>query len=763
MRWLHLSDLHFGHPRRHSSEQRTWATLLEHVAQRTRNGLGPDYVLVTGDLTYDGHQSSFTLARAALEELLRVADLPDGRGKWSRVLLVPGNHDVLHPKRPDGEPDLQPAMGRDVHLKYSRPANVSKLLERAYRTLDPHREIRCRGLRLFQRFMGPMFYNRTLTQVGHGSFTYFGILQEHDIGLGVVGMNTAWAAHNTNFENHSCALPCGAALVEEALRGVAAMGAKVVLLLGHHPLRCLYDFASVLQKAHRLNLQLIYLRGHLHKPDWEFRLGEGGECLEIGAGVAHYDLFKATALPHRAVWGRITGDEIEFEPVYQHPQFPSTWSLDTWAFPSHEHQDYRLRVRVGKERLELPKPTSLTQDALAHPHFVGIGLVSLSTICAIPHDLRSENDWKADAVRFWEPEVGTFVALAGAVLQRWDRRVALVTSLGEDKAGREVRNLLNEKGLTLLYTRSVPLTGRQLAITSKGSSTRYIVDRPPTRPRLSHLDRRKLNKLMRVVLQARWLGCDKYELDILEKLVSSPNWARAKTRPAILFETGSRPLPIQAARTQRTRSPRTESLISEISIAAKCDIFTTTAEWVRAAASGIHSRTTATIVPDTSSGSTMLTETTELHPLLERLTCHLMPPGKGKPHAVLITCGSSGCLVVRRAAEAERTYKLHCLAVKETAPMGPGLLGAGDVLRAALIEGLLRQEDTKEQDGRPARHVRQPADILELVSIAQYASYKWLRREPKEDYFGSFPSSYEDLVDEYRRVVDKRQALRAES
>lgn len=71
-RVLHISDLHFGRAR---------PELLEPLIEKV-NGLAPDLVAVSGDLTQRARDTQFRQARALLDRL------------EPECLVVPGNHDV---------------------------------------------------------------------------------------------------------------------------------------------------------------------------------------------------------------------------------------------------------------------------------------------------------------------------------------------------------------------------------------------------------------------------------------------------------------------------------------------------------------------------------------------------------------------------------------------------------------------------------------------------------------------------------------------
>jgi hypothetical protein len=95
-RVLHLSDLHFG-PRCIEDEHSVDMQALRLTQTLKRAGIAPDFVAVTGDLSWSGNRREFALAERFLN---KVTEWLAQQWEWSadsarhRVLLVPGNHDA---------------------------------------------------------------------------------------------------------------------------------------------------------------------------------------------------------------------------------------------------------------------------------------------------------------------------------------------------------------------------------------------------------------------------------------------------------------------------------------------------------------------------------------------------------------------------------------------------------------------------------------------------------------------------------------------
>ena len=105
---LHLTDLHFGAPESAGHYWNSEATELR-LAEHNRRGLlgsllrdlrkerfEPDLVVVTGDLLDRGSEAGVPLAIAFLRALAEGLGLP-----VTRVVIAPGNHDVLRTGEPE--------------------------------------------------------------------------------------------------------------------------------------------------------------------------------------------------------------------------------------------------------------------------------------------------------------------------------------------------------------------------------------------------------------------------------------------------------------------------------------------------------------------------------------------------------------------------------------------------------------------------------------------------------------------------------------
>ena len=176
--WLHLADLHHGWP----GHAGLWPTAqdvllrdLEHLHKRC----GPwDLVLISGDLTHDGSAVQF----AGLDGVLdRIWNHLQGLGSSPCLLAVPGNHDLVRPKKASPEALLlsrwdDPEVAEEFWTRSDSP--YRKLVNEVF---APYTD----WISGHHRCTLP--YNRGIVP---GDFSC--ILDKDGLRLGVIGLNSAF-------------------------------------------------------------------------------------------------------------------------------------------------------------------------------------------------------------------------------------------------------------------------------------------------------------------------------------------------------------------------------------------------------------------------------------------------------------------------------------------------------------------------------------------------------------------------------------------
>jgi ABC-type sugar transport system substrate-binding protein/predicted MPP superfamily phosphohydrolase len=268
-RWLHLSDVHFGHPNTaHRWDQKLVLDALRRdIRKQVDAGMAPDAILVTGDIAFSGTPKQYKQASRWLLALATTANLTP-----ADLFVVPGNHDV---DRSSDQRDL----------------NGKRLLERLRSGIESFdeamssrndRALLANRMKAFRRFA------RTFPSIQTPHPSWFWVHpREAREGLQVrlVGLNTAVLAADDTDRGK---LRLGRRALADTLTEVPS--GQIVLVLTHHPLRdgWLYDEHEAEREIR--NRAHVHLSGHRHKPDSEeVSSGNGAAFVRVAAGAVHGD------------------------------------------------------------------------------------------------------------------------------------------------------------------------------------------------------------------------------------------------------------------------------------------------------------------------------------------------------------------------------------------------------------------------------------------------------------------------------------------
>ena len=262
--WLHISDLHYG-----DSEQQCWdenivlKALLRDVAERIqRDGLQPDFIVVTGDIAFSGREAEYKLASQFFDSLLETT----GLGK-DRLFLIPGNHDVDRSRL-----DFM-AVAIAANVQDRDSANMALAQDRSLRTI-------------FDRFHGyATFVNTYLGDClpfDHNNYYYVRTLDLSGQRIAVLGLNSAWLAASDE-DRHRLAL--GERQVRAALE--QARGTDLSLALMHHPFDWLGDFDRRVAEPLLCDACDFILHGHMHEPGLLQASTPDSNAMIIAAGACY--------------------------------------------------------------------------------------------------------------------------------------------------------------------------------------------------------------------------------------------------------------------------------------------------------------------------------------------------------------------------------------------------------------------------------------------------------------------------------------------
>jgi len=228
IRWLHISDLHYGYDSYVTIEMRT--KMITSLPNDVIKDMGcPEYLFITGDLRHGKIMPEFPNEIVSdITKLMNAFNIPS-----NRVHIVMGNHDV---ERDSTRKDIAPKL-RDEY------ATTGNLDESRMKTLaQTHSK----------------FYEIYKAICNRNPLPYHTLVKETD--FNIICLNTAFSCSDDNDDGK---LIVGMKLVQETLKDMDT--SKPGIVLAHH------GFMS-LQYSDRENLEnklkekgvLLYLCGHEH-------------------------------------------------------------------------------------------------------------------------------------------------------------------------------------------------------------------------------------------------------------------------------------------------------------------------------------------------------------------------------------------------------------------------------------------------------------------------------------------------------------------
>ena len=309
IKWLHLSDFHFGlHP---SDQAFSSKKIVEHLKEAKAKGLTPDFIFITGDIANTGKKSEYA---QFVEHLIGpIVDLL-GSEFLDNIFTVPGNHDL----------------NRHVNEEFSK----EKFVRPESRSFNPDQGSALRREMLAKRFED--FFEHNFCESSTDIKSDRGaVVVGRTIGsekVGIVGLNTAWLCDG---EKDKEALTPGVAIVRDALEKISDCAVKFVL--GHHPLDWIYPSHRQAIQSLLAAKQAIYLHGHMHSESFSNTLNGAGEFLAVQSG-AGWQCPEGGKWKNGFMWGVADLDAglVRFQPFSW--SFPNQcWALDGARF----HENYR--------------------------------------------------------------------------------------------------------------------------------------------------------------------------------------------------------------------------------------------------------------------------------------------------------------------------------------------------------------------------------------------------------------------------------------
>jgi energy-coupling factor transporter ATP-binding protein EcfA2 len=303
IRWLHLSDLHYGCPGKELWELVEDELFRDLDAQLDRLGT-PDLLLFTGDLAHSGADAEYAQVDAFLDDLLR--RLTRSGAAEPLLVPVPGNHDVAWPtgraallyrilRSFDGTVDDPEVAEIHEELWKKRDASFIDGLFPGYRPW-------------FERRVRPQLEARARTvHFSHFPCDFTAVVEPADaFPLTIVGLNSTWLQYAAGDFEGKLLVPIEqlrAALAPAGVRKPYAPvdGGKPSLLLMHQPPDWLNDRGQEIFDAdvYPGGRFFLCLYGHMHEAESRRTATYGGRdrCF-----------FQAPSLFGLEKWGRSDED-----------------------------------------------------------------------------------------------------------------------------------------------------------------------------------------------------------------------------------------------------------------------------------------------------------------------------------------------------------------------------------------------------------------------------------------------------------------------
>ena len=317
--WLHLSDLHFRGTET-AVDRKLFHDMLSDISTcRAEEGMNPDVVFFTGDISSSGQKEQYDQVGKWLDEILDVCGLS---GQRQRLFVVPGNHDV----------NRAPAIQHKYIQKDQEDFARALLKSDEYNEIsdffadDEHMKKVFGKLGNFAQFVDDFFLDRD-TRIDPGKYYSVRIVERGEYKISVIGLNSVWLSFQDNEQGR---LLVGEHQVCDALEEMRTKcpDARLRIALLHHPLYWLAE-----KDIHKIQQHLprecdLVLRGHLHYPSLTIQSNPDSHLLEFAAGAS----LKAKYHAYNLVKLNLDSGEGIAIVRLQHPDIGGKWGADSFTY-----------------------------------------------------------------------------------------------------------------------------------------------------------------------------------------------------------------------------------------------------------------------------------------------------------------------------------------------------------------------------------------------------------------------------------------------
>lgn len=257
--WLHLSDLHIGKSEKDQYYQEQMINdLVDDIKRQIEeHQLNIDFVFISGDISFSGHEEDLELAGSFLKKIIYAARVDAGN-----VFMVPGNHDITRSK------ELEKSLERFKEQKcpdHVSPSNIYPEFSTALKNYTSFA-----NQFAVEDIYGPgdLFYERKRVKSGKT--------------VSILGLNTAWSAVK---DVHPGSVVLGGYQVRKTLQ--EAKNSDIIIALMHHPFSWLSEKDNDEAKSLLNKRSDFILTGHVHAVS---DIGKGsmfGNAFCITAGAVY--------------------------------------------------------------------------------------------------------------------------------------------------------------------------------------------------------------------------------------------------------------------------------------------------------------------------------------------------------------------------------------------------------------------------------------------------------------------------------------------
>ena len=302
LRWLHISDFHFGAGQPYERDVVLRAQVRSLPAIFEEHGF-PHLIFATGDIAQSGKVSEYEKVGEFFDSIIGAAKLDK-----SRLFVVPGNHDV---NRVAGKGLCRTLSSEQDSINYFDPSESLPHVASRQAAYSEWFNAYFDGIREFD---------------SHSTCSKVETLDVDGEKVCVLAINSAAFALD---ENDHGKLWVGRRCLDDALKEVSNHADAVKFALMHHPVDWLNsDEVSNVKSGLRDHFDFV-LRGHLHENDVEQIVGQAGSCFNLAVGAS----YQTRKWPNTAMVVEIDDRAVSVTPIHYVDKPREAWTVDTSLYP----------------------------------------------------------------------------------------------------------------------------------------------------------------------------------------------------------------------------------------------------------------------------------------------------------------------------------------------------------------------------------------------------------------------------------------------